>query len=844
MLGERILETKIEDELKSSYLRYAMSVIVDRALPDVRDGLKPSQRRILVAMNDLGLGPRAKSRKCAKIAGDTSGNYHPHGESVIYPTLVRMAQSFNMRTPLVEGQGNFGNVDGDPPAAMRYTEAKMTAAAVDLLADLEKETVDLRPNYDETRMEPTVLPGLFPNLIVNGASGIAVAMASSIPPHNLGEVCDAITALLRKPTITVPELMKHLPGPDFPTGGRICGRQVIKDAYTTGRGILEVRAKCHTESGRQGKQLVVIDELPYQVNKKTLIDKIVALVKDDKISGISDVRDESADDVRLCVEVKRGEDPEIILNQLYKYTQLRDSFSVIMIALVDGRPELLSLKGILEQYVRHRKDVITRRTRYLLQKAEEREHIVVGLLKAIDIIDKVIALIRKSKDAPTAQEGLVTQYAFSPIQAEAILRMQLQRLTGLERKVLEAEHKDLLAKIAEYKAILADEKLILQMIEEDLVDLKARHADKRRTEITEAVGELDLKDLVQAENVVVTLSHEGYIKRTALETYRKQQRGGKGLIGGDAKEGDFMEHLLMANTHHWLLTFTDRGRVYKEQVLNLPELGRYAKGRAIVNFLEMGPGERVQALLPVENLEATDVGILFATRKGYVKRTLLSEFQNIRRGGIIALNLEEGDAVVGVSLVREGQQVVLATAKGMAIRFVVDESSVRPMGRSSYGVNGIRLEKSDRVVDMSVVDDTASLLTVCENGYGKRTSFDEYLRGGEAQGRGGSGLKNLSPDLIERNGDVIGVKTVTDKDDVICITEKGQTIRQSVGGVRVIGRSTGGVKLMDLEAGDRIVSVARVVHEDDEVDGDGQSILPLGGPGSGPKAGGGDGGGK
>jgi DNA gyrase subunit A len=826
MLGERILETKIEDELKSSYLRYAMSVIVDRALPDVRDGLKPSQRRILVAMNDLNLGPRAKSRKCAKIAGDTSGNYHPHGESVIYPTLVRMAQPFNMRSTLVEGQGNFGNVDGDPPAAMRYTEARMTTAAVDLLADLEKETVDLRPNYDETRTEPTVLPGLFPNLIVNGASGIAVAMASSIPPHNLGEICDAITALLRKPTITVPELMKHVPGPDFPTGGRICGRQAIKDAYTTGRGILEVRAKCHIESGRQGKQQVVIDELPYQVNKRTLTEKIVQLVKDDKISGISDVVDESAADVRLCILVKRGEDPEIVLNQLYKHTQLRDSFSVIMIALVDGRPELLSLKGVLEQYVRHRKDVITRRTRFLLRKAEEREHIVAGLLKAIDVIDRVIALIRKSKDAPTAQEGLVREFAFTPIQAEAILRMQLQRLTGLERKALETEHKELLAKIAEYRAILADEKLVLQIIEEDLAELKTRHADKRRTEITEAVGEFDLKDLVQAENVVVTLSHEGYIKRTALETYRKQQRGGKGLIGGEAKEGDFMEHLLIANTHHWLLTFTDRGRVYKDQVLNLPELGRYAKGRAIVNFLEMSAGERVQALLPIESLEATDLAILFATRKGYVKRTLLSEFQNIRRGGIIALNLEEGDAVVGVSMVREGQQVVLATAKGMAIRFVVDEDSVRPMGRQSYGVIGMRLEKGDRVVDMSVVDDTATLLTVCENGYGKRTSFDEYLRGGEPQGRGGSGLKNLSPDLIERNGDVIGVKTVTDKDDVICITEKGQTIRLPVSGVRVIGRSTGGVKLMDQADGDRIVAMARVVHEEEE-SGDGQGTLPL-----------------
>src|SRR5262245_23166570 len=573
MLGERILDVRIEDELKSSYLRYAMSVIVDRALPDVRDGLKPSQRRILVAMNDLNLGPRSKSRKCAKIAGDTSGNYHPHGESVIYPTLVRMAQPFNMRTPLVEGQGNFGNVDGDPPAAMRYTEARMTSAAVDLRADLDKETVDFKANYDETRTEPTVLPGLFPNLIVNGASGIAVAMASSIPPHNVGEVCDAITAVLRKPAITVLELMKIIPGPDFPTGGRICGRKGIKDAYETGRGKIEVRAKAHIESGRQGKQQIVIDELPFQVNKTTLIERIKACLDDDKIPGIADIVDESADDIRLCVVVKRGEDPEIVLNQLYKFTQLRDAFSVIAIALVDGRPELLPLKSILEQYIRHRKEVITRRTRYLLARAEEREHIVARLLKAIDIIDKVIALIRKSKDTPTAKQGLVEQFDFSALQADAILRMTLSKLTGLERKELEEEHKDLLAKIAEYKAILGDEKLVLQIIEEDMADLKDRHATKRLTEISDEVGEMNLTDLVQAENVAVTLSHEGYIKRTALETYRKQQRGGKGIIGGEAKEGDFMEHLLIANTHDWLLCFTDRGRADQDQDVNTPESG-------------------------------------------------------------------------------------------------------------------------------------------------------------------------------------------------------------------------------------------------------------------------------
>jgi DNA gyrase subunit A len=829
MLGERIREMNIEEELKSSYLRYAMSVIVDRALPDVRDGLKPSQRRILVAMNDLGLGPRAKTRKCAKIAGDTSGNYHPHGESVIYPTLVRLAQPFNMRVPLVEGQGNFGNVDGDPPAAMRYTEARMSQAAVDLLADLDKETVDFKPNYDETRTEPVVLPGLFPNLIVNGAAGIAVAMASSIPPHNVSEVCDAIVALLRDPDIGIDGLMKHVPGPDFPTGGRICGREAIKEAYTTGRGKLEVRARCHIESGRKGMQQIVVDELPFQVNKVTLIDRIKSVIEDGRIDGIKDVVDESTSDVRLCILVKQGEDPEIVLNQLYKFTQLRDSLSVIMIALVDGRPETLSLKRILEEYVRHRKDVIVRRTRYLLARAEEREHVVAGLLKAIDVIDKVIALIRKSKDPATAKAGLVDDLTFTPVQADAILQMRLQRLTGLERKQLEEEHARLMEEIAEYRAILGDERLVLQIIEEDMAELKKRHGEKRRTEIAGAEGEFDLKDLIQSENVVVTLSHEGYIKRTGLATYRKQQRGGKGIIGGDAKEGDFMEHLLIANTHDWLLCFTDRGRVYKDQVMNLPDLGRYAKGRAIVNFLEMGGGgERVQAVLPIRDLAETERSILFATRRGYVKRTSLSEFQNIRRGGIIALSLEEGDAVVGVALVRDGSQVVLVTAKGMAIRFPVTDESVRPMGRAAYGVNGIRLEDGDRVVDMAPVDDTATLLTVCANGYGKRTSFEAYLRGGEPQSRGGKGLQNISPDLLDRNGDVIGAKAVTDGDDVILITEKGQTIRMSVASdqMRVIGRSTGGVRLISLEAGDRLVSVARVVHEE-EGSGDGQGDLPL-----------------
>jgi DNA gyrase subunit A len=809
--GERIHDLDIAAELKQSYLKYAMSVIVDRALPDVRDGLKPSQRRILVAMNDLNLSPRHKTLKCAKVVGETMGNYHPHGDQAIYPTLVRMAQPFNMSAPLVLGQGNFGSIDPDPPASMRYTECRMTEAAMEVLDDLDKETVDFQPNYDESRQEPTVLPGRFPNLLINGGSGIAVAMASSIAPHNPGEVADAIVATLDNPDITVPELMEVLPGPDLPTGARICGRQAILEAYTTGRAVLEMRARCEVVEGGKGADSIIVHEIPYQVGKNNLLRKIADCVKSDRIPGISELRDESSRNVRIVIKLKRGEDPDIVLNQLYKHTQLRDSLSVIMIALVNGRPELCSLKRLIEEYISHRKEVITRRTRYLLRKAEERDHLVVGLLKALDLIDEIVALIRASEDPKEAKAGLVTRFEFSTAQAEAILRMQLQRLTGLQRQELEAEHAELESRIGEYRKILGDPAEVIAIIRDDMANLKARFPVARRTAIEDSQTDYSSLDLITPENVVVTLSHEGYIKRTGLDAYRKQRRGGKGIKGTESKEGDFVEHLLIANTHDWILCFTDRGKVYREHVFALPELGRYAKGRAAVNFLNMVPDERIHAILPVRELDM-EQSIVFATRSGVVKRTKLGEFQNIHRGGIIAIQIADGDALIGTALVDDDQEVVLVTAHGMAIRFPVGQ--VRAMGRVAHGVRGIKLRGEDQVVGMSVVDESAALLTVSERGYAKRTAFSDY----RTQGRGGLGLRNLSADGLRRNGEVVGARAVLDGDEIILITEGGKTIRMQVTleQFRVMGRSTAGVKAIDVPAGDRLVSIARTRPEDDE----------------------------
>ncbi|MDJ0522431.1 MAG: DNA gyrase subunit A [Planctomycetota bacterium] len=819
--GERVQDLDIATELRQSYLKYAMSVIVDRALPDVRDGLKPSQRRILVAMNDLNLSPRHKTLKCAKVVGETMGNYHPHGDQAIYPTLVRMAQPFNMSVPLVLGQGNFGSVDGDPAASMRYTECRMTAAAVEMLDDLDKETVDFQPNYDESRLEPVVLPGRFPNLLINGGAGIAVAMASSIPPHNPSEIADAVVALLDDPEISIADLMEHVPGPDLPTGARICGRQAIYQAYTTGRAILEMRANCEIRRADKGADQIVVTEIPYQVNKSTLLKKIADAVKSDRIPGISEIRDESSKDIRILIKLKRGEDPDIVLNQLYKFTQLRDSLSVIMIALVDGRPELCSLKRLLEEFVKHRKEVITRRTRYLLRKAEERDHLVTGLIKALDLIDEIVALIRASHDPKQAKAGLISRFEFSTAQAEAILQMRLQRLTGLQRQELEAEHAKLEEQIAEYRKILGDEEEIIAIIREDMAVLKQRYGLDRRTRIEDSQDDYTSLDLVTPEDIVVTLSHEGYIKRTGMDAYRKQRRGGKGIKGTESKEGDFVEHLLVANTHDLILCFSDAGKVYKERVYSLPDLGRYAKGRAAINFLNMDPGERINTILPIREeasgqeanaFEGDERSILFVTRTGYVKRTRLHEYRNLHKGGIIATQIMETDALIGTALVDDEQEVVIVTAKGMAIRFAV--GGVRPMGRVARGVRGIKLRDGDHVVGMAIVDETSTLLTVCERGYAKRSAFGDY----RPQGRGGLGLRNISPDGLKRNGDVVSARGVRDGDEIILITEGGKTIRMSVspGQFRVMGRATAGVKAIAVPDGDRLVSMARVRPEADD----------------------------
>lgn len=809
--GERIQELDIATELKQSYLRYAMSVIVDRALPDVRDGLKPSQRRILVAMNDLGLSPSRKTLKCAKVVGETMGNYHPHGDQAIYPTLVRMGQDFNMREPLILPQGNFGSIDGDPPASMRYTECRMTHSAMEALEDLDKETVDFRPNYDDSRVEPVVLPGRFPNLLVNGGSGIAVAMASSIPSNNPTEVANAIIAYLQNPDIDVHGLMEHMPGPDFPTGARICGRQAIFEAYATGRSILEMRAKSEIVEKDKGGSEIIITEIPYQVNRSTLLKKIAQAAKSDRVTGIADIRDESSKTTRLVIRLRRGEDPDIVLNQLYRYTPLRDSFSVIMIALVDGRPVLCPLKKLIEEYVRHRKVVITRRTQYLLRKAEERDHIVTGLLKALDLIDEIVALIRASSDPKEAKAGLITRFGFTTAQAEAILQMRLQRLTGLQRLELEREHEELLEKIREYRRILSDEKNVIALIEADMELMKERHPDARRTQIEDAQGEYMTLDLVVPENVVVTLSHEGYIKRTQLDDYRKQRRGGKGIRGSESKEGDFAEHLLVVNTHDWLLFFTNRGRVLKEMAYSIPVMGRYAQGRALVNLLQLEEGETVQNVLHLRHLE-DERALFFVTRHGRVKRTFLSDYKNIHRGGILAVGLREGDELIATRLVDASQEIVLLTALGQAIRFPVDQ--VRTMGRTASGVKGISLKDGDHVVGVALVDEEAALLSIFERGYAKRTVFGEY----PPQKRGGQGVRNLSQAGLRRNGPVVAARTVRDGDEIILITERGQTIRMQVteAQFRAMGRNTGGVKAIRLPAGDRLVSMAWVRPEDEE----------------------------
>jgi DNA gyrase subunit A len=806
---ENVRDLLIEDELRESYLKYAMSVIVARALPDVRDGLKPSQRRILVAMNDLNLGPRSKYRKCAKIAGDTSGNYHPHGEGVVYPTLVRMAQDFNMRAPLVDGQGNFGANDGSPPAAMRYTEARLTGPSMEMLDDLDKETVDLTRNYDDTRDEPTVLPARFPNLLVNGGSGIAVGMASNIAPHNLGEICDAMVALIENPALTVDEIMRYVPGPDFPTGALICGRGGIREAYATGRGQVRLRARAHKEELKAGRTQLVFTEVPYNVNLTRLIESIAEGVKSGRIEGISNLRDESSmEGIRIVVECKRDADPEVVLNNLYKHTPLQDTFSINAVALVDGRPQTLPIKEMLLRFRDHRIEVIRRRTRYLLRQAERTAHILEGLRIALDHIDEVIALIRAAKDTPAARAGLMERFGLSILQANAILEMRLQRLTGLEREKLENEYREIQERIAEYRAILASEKLVLQMIVEDMVELKSRYADKRRSEITTDASDLSMEDLIAEETVVVTISHEGYVKRTPVAAYRKQGRGGKGVTGAETRDTDYLVALHVASTHDYLLVFTDQGQVHWLKVYDIPQGSRTSKGRAMVNLLQFRAGERMTSIIPVDKFDDKRM-LVMATVKGLIKKTALEAYSRPRQGGIIGIQLEEGDSLVNVVLTRPDQELLLATAGGYACRFPGE--NVRPMGRDTRGVRGIKLRsEADAVVSLIALEEGTTVLTACARGYGKRTAASEYRR----TNRGGLGVINIK--TTERNGRVVAVRAARDGDGLMMISQGGMVVRTSIASIRVIGRATQGVRLIHIAEDDVLVDVTPVVLDEED----------------------------
>jgi DNA gyrase subunit A len=806
---QKILPVNIEDEMKTSYINYSMSVIISRALPDVRDGLKPSQRRILVAMNDLNLNPGRPYRKCAKIAGDTSGNYHPHGEQVVYPTLVRLAQDWVMRYPLVDGQGNFGSIDGDAPAAMRYTEARLTALAAEMLADLEKNTVDFRANYDETREEPVVLPSVVPNLLVNGCSGIAVGMATECPPHNLREVVDAIVAVIDRPELPDEELHKIVTGPDFPTGGIIYGLQGIRDCYRTGRGLIKVRAKVQVEEGKAGRMSLVATEIPFQVNKAALLEKIADLVKEGRVTGISDLRDESdRDGMRIVVELKKDANPKVVLNQLFVHSPLQSTFGAIMLALVDYRPQVLTLRALIDQYVRQRQDVVRRRTEFDLAEAERRAHILEGLKIALDNLDAVIALIRKSKDVETARGGLMAQFTLTEIQANAILDMRLQRLTGLERKKIEEEYLEVIKLIEQLKSILASPKKILGIIKDEAERLKKKFGDDRRTVIVAEEGEINYEDTIEQKDMVITISHAGYIKRQEVSSYRSQRRGGKGVIGARTKEEDYVEHLFVAQTHSYLLFLTDRGRCYWLKVHEIEQAGRTARGRPLVNHLEgLSREERVQAVVAVKEFDDQHY-LVCATRKGLIKKTVLSAYGNPRRAGINAVLLEEEDALIEAILTDGTQDLILAKRMGLAIRF--HEQEVRPMGRTAYGVKAVELDDpQDAVVSMVAVKRQATLLAVTEHGFGKRSEISEY----RVTHRGGKGIITIK--TTERNGHVVAVKEVVDSDELMIITRLGQMIRMPVKGISVLGRNTQGVRLVNLDEGDAASGVTRVVSEEE-----------------------------
>jgi len=888
--GGRLIDQPIEDEVKESYLTYAMSVIVSRALPDVRDGLKPSQRRILVAMHDLNLGPTAGRVKCAKISGDTSGNYHPHGESVIYPTLVRMAQEWNMRHVLIDKQGNFGSIAGMPPAAMRYTEARLSPIAALMLDDLDLDTVDFVPTYDGRSVEPTVLPGKFPNLLVNGAQGIAVGMMTSIPPHNLGEICDALVRVLDDPEVSIDELLEIVPGPDFPTGGQICGRSGIRRGYLTGRGTIIVRARCSIEETRKDRYRIVVREIPYQATRDAVLEKLKEAIDDERIKGIAEVTDYSdlQHPVHIVIDLKRDADPEIVLNQLYQFSPLQDSFSIILLALVDGKPRTCSFKQLLEEFLRHRMTVVRRRTQFLLNKARRRKHTVEGLLLALADLDQIIRIIRSSRtqaeakaglmgvEAPAAmleralgaegfrlfqqERGVADSYRLTAVQADAILRMTLGQLVNLEQQKLAEEYAALIQEILEYQQILADEGRIRGIIRDELLEIKRKYADERRTEITgEEIGPVDLEDLITEETMVVSISHRGYIKRTPISVYRAQRRGGKGLKGAETEEEDPIEHLFVASTHAYLLFFTNRGKVYWQKVYDLPELKRDSRGRAIVNLLNLAEGEKVAACLAVRDFSQEGQFLVMATRSGMIKKTPLEQYSRPKRMGIIAIHLKEGDELVAARVADADDEIILASAQGQAVRFRL--ATVRASGRDAQGVRGIKLRPGDWCVGMVVADPNATLLTVCQNGYGKRTPIgpnspaegvpdgelsDEaaapaaeeeaeapigQTAGGEAtdadeqggdstayryptKGRGTMGVRDIK--TTPRNGPVVAIEVVHDSDELLLMTARGKIQRIRASDISVIGRNTQGVRIMSLDEGDAVVAVVRVAPEEQE----------------------------
>ncbi|WP_334072717.1 MULTISPECIES: DNA gyrase subunit A [Paenibacillus] len=803
----QIIDRDINVEMRESFMDYAMSIIVSRALPDVRDGLKPVHRRILYAMNELGMHPDKPFKKSARIVGEVIGKYHPHGDSAVYETMVRMAQDFSMRYMLVDGHGNFGSVDGDMAAAMRYTEARLSKIAMEMLRDINKETIDFMPNYDGEEQEPVVLPARFPNLLVNGVSGIAVGMATNIPPHNLGEVIDGVQALIANPDIDSLDLMEYIKGPDFPTAGYIMGRTGIRQAYTTGRGSITMRAKTTIEE-HNNKARIIVEELPYQVNKARLVEKIAELVREKKIDGITDLRDESdRNGMRVVIELRRDVNPNIVLNNLFKHTALQSTFGINMLAIVNNEPKILTLKEVLSYYLQHQVEVIRRRTEFELRKAEARAHILEGLRIALDHLDEVIALIRSSQTAEIARTGLMERFGLSQEQAQAILDMRLQRLTGLEREKIESEYQELLQKIAEYREILANESLVLQIISDELQEIRERFADERRTELL--VGEESIldEDLIPQEEVVITITHTGYIKRLPLTTYRSQKRGGRGVVGMDTKNDDFVEHLFVTNSHHYLMFFTDRGKAYRLKAYEIPELGRTARGTPIINLIQIEQGETVNAVIPVERFDE-DRYLFFATRQGVVKKTPIEDYINIRKGGLIAVHLREDDTLIDVKLTDGNQEVIMGTAQGMSIRF--PESDVRSMGRAATGVKGITLDEDDHLIGMDVIVPDQDVLIVTTNGYGKRTPTSEY----RIQSRGGKGIKTIN--VTEKNGPVVGLKVVKDDEDLMIITASGTLIRTSMSGISTMGRNTQGVKLINIREDDAVATVCRSDKTEEE----------------------------